>query len=404
MTPSVKLQLTKDKTIEIRLPGGGGAAGASGKGKGASDIVGVELFSDNPEGCPAVRLVYRKKHWHLAAAEFIPAPEGDMPERWDDVPKQPTWAVPKRFFAPHAALAVNSSQSAFAQGTSDAVTNAMSGALGSAPAAAAEPAAKKRFGIKHAASAAPADPSASAQQSASKADLPAAGVPVSENGRRFVLKPLAEEGLHLYASLPEFQSLWLSRLLPEGKRPTASSVQLAESALLASILAQPTLKELEGNALVIFVRRDSVSIAGYKGGAPVLFRRCPGVLGYEAMEKAVVTTLSVGEDLVEAVLNESLIDPRPALEPFVHPILAQLDLSRAYLAGKHGLTFDKALLIGLPAGAQHWSVYAEEFLKIKLIAPNPLDGLEIDKGVDVKNPNGFLVAIGAALAAAEVEL
>ena len=50
---TVKLQLTKDKTVEIRLPGGGGS-------KSATDIAGVEMFSPDCDGCPAVRLIKKK--------------------------------------------------------------------------------------------------------------------------------------------------------------------------------------------------------------------------------------------------------------------------------------------------------------------------------------------------------
>ena len=64
---------------------------------------------------------------------------------------------------------------------------------------------------------------------------------------------------------------------------------------------------------------------------------------------------------------------------------------------------DKVLLMGLPCGAEHWCRYAEEALKLHLVAPGPFDGFQIDKDVEVKNPHGHLVALGAALAASEVE-
>jgi hypothetical protein len=264
---------------------------------------------------------------------------------------------------------------------------------------------KKRFGIKR------DQPAAQPQKSAAKTEtptrkptFPAAGVPVSENGRRFVVRPMAEENFHLCASLPEFQTLWLSRLLPEGRRPTASSIQVAESALMASVFLQPEFRVADGSALAIFARRDAFYFAGYKKGEPVLWLRCPTSGGTDAMRAAVKKTLGIDEELVDSVLEESLIDPRPALEPFVRPILAQLELSLAYLASKHSLKFDHALLMGLGAGVSHWSAFAEDLLRLRLVAPDVFEGLAIDKGVDASGGAKYLVALGAAIAGAEVSL
>ena len=60
---TVKIQLTKDKAIELNLPVGGGL------GKSKSDIVGVELFSKCAQGCPAVRLLRKKDGWLVSAAD-----------------------------------------------------------------------------------------------------------------------------------------------------------------------------------------------------------------------------------------------------------------------------------------------------------------------------------------------
>ena len=396
----MKLQLTKDKTIEIKFPSGGGA-------KSAGDITGIELFAPGETGCPAVRLIRKKKGWHIAATGIIKSPARDLPIPSEDTPHQPIWEMPREFTSPHAALAANSPMATFAQSTADAVVQDMMSGL---PAQDIKSAlsektsldGKKRFGIKRDQPAAqPQKPATTPEASAHRPEFPEAGKPVSENGRRFVVRPMAEENFHLCASLPEFQTLWLSRLLPEGKRPTASSIQVSESALMASILLQPEFIAADGSALAIFARPDSTYLAGYKKGEPVLWRRCPGVGGTLAMRETVRATLGLDEELVDSVLNESLIDPRPALEPFVRPILGQLSLSLDYLAGKHGLKFDHAFLMGIGAGAAHWSAYAEESLHLKLLSPDPFEGLVVDKGVDSGNASRQLVALGAAIAGME---
>ena len=396
----MKIQLTKTKTVELNF-GGGGAK------RSKIDLTGVEMFSGNAKGCPAVRISRKKGQWILHAVGYVNAPEGELPERWDDVPRQPSWELAREFQSPAAALAVHSAMGSFGQASADAVVQEMMHGLDAVPQVTARPSepGRHRLGIKK-----PGGPSAPAPVAKSESavaarvpEFPNAGSPVSENGRRFVVRPSAEEGFHLVSSLPEFQALWLGRLLPEGKRPTAASIQLAESALMASVLAQPVFRETGGNLLAVFVRDDEIFFGGYKGGLPVLWRKCPTRGGYRAMRAAVKKTLGVDEELIDSVLEDSLIDPRPALEPFLHPVLEQLELARAYLAGKHGMNVEKVLLLGLPCGAEHWRRYAEESLKLQLVAPGPFEGIVCAKGVEIADPEAHLVALGAALAAAEAE-
>ena len=389
----VKIQLTRTKTIEI-----GGKSKSTARSK--VDLTGVELFSGESRGAPAIRLMRRKEDWHILAAGFVPPPNGELPQRWEDTPHQPIWDLPRDFQSPSAAIAVNSEMSSFGQASAEAIVREMAQGLGDTKAK-SHAAISPRLSLK--------TPQKKPEEAPPpvtpnrKPTIPPPGVPISENGRRFVVKPFAEEGFHLAASLPEFQALWLSRLLPEGHRPTASSLQVAESALMASPLLQPAFAEAKGNMLVVFVRRDAIYFAGYRKGEPVLWRRCPSVKGYEAMRSVLGKTLGVEDELINDILEDALVDPRPALEPFIHPVLQQLDLARAYLAGKHAMETGSALLLGLPYGAGHWCHMAEEAIKMKLIPAHPFEGLSLAKGVDVSDPHLHLVALGAAIAAAEVE-
>ena len=391
---AVKLQLTKTKTVELSLPSFGGGSRQKG------DVTGVELSSGRAAGCPAVRICRKKDGWHLAAAGFVPPPDGEMPTCWDEISRQPSWELPRQFQASGAALAVSSPAASFGQSSAEAIVQEMMRGEGASPSASASPAAgNRRLAIKRAAPAAPQRPVEA--QPRRRPEFPAEGEPVSENGRRFVVRPFAEEGFHISASIPEYQALWLGRLLPEGRRPTACSIQLAESALMASVSLQPEFTERGGSAVAMMFRDDAVFFAGYKKGVPALWRRCPGFHGYTAMREAVKKTLGVGDDLVDSVLEESLVDPRPALEPLMHPVMEQLELARAYLSGKHGLDVDRVILLGLPCGAVHWKRYAEETLHIQLVAPGPFEGLVVDKDAETAAPHVFLTALGAALAAAE---
>ena len=395
----VKVQLTRTKTIDINFPFRGGS-------KSHAEMSGVELFPADGATCPAVHISRKKGVWHLLAADRIPGPAGELPERWEDISRQPSWSLPREFQSPHAALAVNSIQGSFGQASAEAIVQEMM--HGPAAAEAVEPAKPaaggSRLKLKRAEAAPAPKPAAPEPQTpARRPELPAAGRAASENGRRFTLRPFGEEGFHLCASLPEYQALWTSRLLPEGRRPTASSIQLAESALMASLLAQPEFLEDKGTALAVFVRGDKIYFAGYRSGTPVLWRECPSVRGEKAMRETVKRKLGVDDELIDSVLDDALIDPRPALEPFVHPILEQLELSRAYLAGKHSMKIERVFLMGLSAGAGQWNRLAEESLHLSLLAPDPFAGFACAKGVEVSRPQDYLVALGAALAAMEVE-
>ena len=391
----MKLQLTRTKTIELSFGKGGRRASA--------DLTGVELFGGDVRGVPAVRVAYRKSAWHLLAADFIKAPDGGLPEKWEEVSRRSTWELPSAFQSPHAAIAVNSRHAVFSQATAETILQDMERGI-AASATSAMDSVKKRFALRRGEPSLEeeAKRSAAAAAGAAPKRLPAAGVPAASNGVRFAVRPLAEEGRHLEAALPEYQVLWLSRLLPEGHRPTTSSIQPTEAALMASVLAQPFFAEVGGTALVMFMLPGRVVFAGYKGGLPVLWRHCPVGGGHIAMKNAVKRGLGLDDEMVKSVLEDTLIDPRGALEPFLGPIFGELELSRAYLTGKHGMNIDRVFMMGLPVGAAHVCAFARDSFKIEMSQPGVFDGLQLPAKGEVAPDWAYLPALGAALAASGV--
>jgi len=389
----MEIQLTKTKTITI------GGNGGSKKRKPA-DVVGIDLFSGDKRGCPAVRLVEKKGVLRLMAAGFIPAPAEGLPDSWESAAKSCTWSLPAQFQAPSAALAVTSPSMFFAQTTMDAFRSDFSaGAHRSSEEGA--PVRPKRLGIRR-----EEKPAAPAPASASVPEV-TPGVPVSNGGTRFVMKPMSgSEGFVMEAGLPEFQVLWLSRLLPEGRRPTAASIQVRPAALASAIVRQPDFVRDGGSALALFVGDDEINIAGYKGGDIVLWRKCRGVGGWKSIRKSLKHGLGLDDEMLAGVLEDTLIDPRPVFEPLVAPIIDELAVSRDYLVGKLGVEPKGVLAVGLPAGARYWSAIAEERIRLKIAAPAALDGLEkseklfLGEGAVVEGAgaNAFLGAVGAALA------
>lgn len=403
----MKLQLTKDKTIDVKMPWEKPAAGGSfGHRGGPSDVTGVFLDMADSRGCPAVRLQRRKGAIQIAAAGFVPPPDGKLPTSWDDLHDQTKWSLPSAFQAPQAALAVSSPDMFIRQTTVDAL---LADEQAQDVAAAAAPT-KKKLGVRRAANPPPAQEKEKEKEKKSGAPIaaPVPFVPASHGGNRFVTAPLDEAPFILQAGMPEYQVLWLSRLLPEGHRPTACSVQVAPAALLASLLEQPEFEAAGGTAVAVFVTRTSIYFAGYRNGALLLFRECPGALGYEVMRELVKSGLGVTDDLVDSILENALIDPRPALEPLVSPVLQQLQLSLDYLAQRYDVHVDKVFLMGLSVGASYWSSFAEETIGMPFVSPSAFEGFaHLAKGVQLPNDltpgssQAYLAALGAARAAME---
>lgn len=385
----MELQLTRTKTITI----GGGA-----KRRKPADVVGIDLFGGDPRGCPAVRLTERKGTLHMTAVGFVSAPLDNLPASWEEASRSCTWSLPSAFQAPRAALAVSSPEMFFTQTTADAFrTDFSTGTHRNTDDSTDKP---KRFGVRR---------EEKAQTSTPATQLPdvAPGAPVSNGGTRFVMKPMpATESFVMEAGLPEYQVLWLSRLLPEGRRPTTSSIQVRPSALVASILRQPEFIAAHGSALALFVSATDISIAGYKDGDLVLWRTCRAVSGWNAIKAALQRGLGLDEEMIAGVLEDTLIDPRPTLEPLVAPIVDELAVSRDYLVGRLGVEAKKVFVFGLPAGIKYWNDIAEERAHLKLIAPSPFDGLSpaakafVGEGVNLTGTetNIFSAALGAALA------
>ena len=442
----MEIQLTKTKTITIGE--GGGAKKKSGRA--ALDVVGLDLFSGDKRGVPAVRLTEKKGVLHLAAVGFVPAPAAALPASWEEAAKACTWALPAHFQSPHAAIAVTSSDMFLAQTTRDAFKSDFTAGShhgDSDPAAAAGAPRAKKFSLRRdntphmrppqaeqgsaaGSSGSDASPSNAASSAASRSSSaavsrptsggvagasptgsmptpePQPGIPLSNGGTRFVMKPLADsDEFVLEAGLPEYQILWLSRLLPEGKRPTAASVQLRPSALAASVIRQPSFAS-KGASLALFLADDGARIVGYRDGDVILWRECRRAPGWIRIKAQLKKGLGLDDEAVLSVLEDTLIDPRPVLEPLVAPLLDELAVSRDYLVGKLGLEVKNALLMGLPAGGSYWSAISEDRIHLPLVAPSPFDGIDRAEklhkdeqaALDGGGANAFLGALGAALA------
>jgi len=310
-----------------------------------------------------VRLQRRKNALTLAAVGYVPDPAGSLPTNWDDLGKQPKWGLPSAFRAEHAAITVNSVD-AFTRQTS--ASSVMDG-------------------------------------------IAKDGMASSKDGMRLVYGKMADETSVIQAGLPEYQALWLNRLLPEGRRPTAVSLQTTACTLLASLAAQPDFCA-ERDEACVFVTQSAICIAGFRKGIPLLFRECSGAAGAAAMREAVKTALGIDDSMIDTVFSSNgIIDTRPALDPLLNPVLSQIELSLNYLKSRLGSDPARVFLMGDAPGCKALRSAAEGRLSLPLHMPGAFEGLELptkaaawkERYCTGDTSQIFLAALGAALAVLE---
>lgn len=386
------IQVTKTKSITI----GGGPR----KSRRHTDVVGIDMFGGDSRGFPAVRLSEKKGQIKVVASGFVPDPGKPLPTSWEEASKNPAWSLPSEFQAPHAAFAVSSPETFLVQTTLEAVKSDIANGShhGEETAVAAKP---RKFGIRREAKK-PADAEKEIPNEGAVAKIDSSeiepGKPISNGGTRFVMRPMSlSDGFVMEAGLPEYQALWLSRLLPEGKRPTVASIQPRAAAVTASILKDPGFVKNGGTGLALFINDEDCTVAGFKDGDLVLWRRCQGAPGGKTIRQALRKGLGVDDEMLDGIMADNLIDPRPVLEPVIIPIVDELAVSRDYLAGKLNLAINDAFIVGLSSGIGYWSAVFEERARIKLAECKPFDGFE-GTVPEAKDLSAFAGALGAALA------
>lgn len=393
----MKIQLTKTKTIEFSLPGGGGAGGMP------TDIVGVEVGNHHPQGCPAVRIARAKNGgWRLLAADFVPSP-GEMPAEAGTVGAV-RWSLPPAFRAPAAALVVDSPRAFARMTTLEAIAAAPVPPESAGAVASSASAAPRKLGVKRQA---PASTSETPPPPAAPAQVEAGKITVY-GGMRFMARSIGDGALVFQTGLPDCQVAWAARLLPEGRRPTARSIQTLPAALLSALLRQPGFLSDNGNGVALFVTETSAFYAGYREGRPVLFGECPGV-GARYIRSAVSDRFGIEESLVDSFLEDGFFESGDVLAPIVNPALQQLRTTLDYIMGRHRVSVSRVHLLGVRVGTSHWIQLAESVMRFPLSVPNVFEGLESLSGKDgfasctTAQSQAFVGALGAALALGEGE-
>ena len=326
----------------------------SSQHKPFADIVGLEVGAGLAEGVPAVRLRKRDGKIELLAADFLKLP-GVLPETEQDAQNKPaTWSLPSPFQAPHAALAVCSKQG-FLRHVSDT---------------GAEPPDKRLTSFR-------------TTSRISASDLPP-----------------------LEAGLPEFQAAWTARLLPEGRHPTACSIQISSAASLNGLVTAPVFAAADGTATVLFVFSGHTALAAFQNSRLVLYREHP--VGYVHLRSAVSTQMGIDITLADSVLDDTLIDPAPIIEPVLRPLFRQVEISADYLSRRRNCKVDHFFICGLPSGTRYWSSVFSHMMNFPLTVCPVFDGIERPvrqkqhtAAISTANEQLLMAAYGAARAVLE---
>lgn len=310
--------------------------GGSFFSRGVTDVVGLELGAGHAEGVPAVRLRGRGEGvTELVAAGFVKL-EDELPVSASAASKVLSWVLPRAFQAPCAALAVRSVQGV----------------------------------LRHTA------------------------VGSDDGGEvRSVSAVTFPDTLPLVASLPEYQAAWVAQLLPEGRMPTAVSIQLGASAVLNGFGRSPLYRGLQRSAIVMFVFERYTALAAYDGGGVALYREHG--LGYGHLLDAACSTMKIDVEMAAAMLGGSMIDPMPIVEPILKPLFRQVEIVADYMQRRRGVVVEHFYVAGLRFGARLWADIFVRTLNRSLMPFHPFDGL--------RKPQRYAVMV-SDIAAAEPDL
>ena len=324
----------------------------SPQSKPFTDVVGLELGAKYAQGVPAVRLQKKDGKTELVAAGFLDLP-GELPQHSTQTGEAPVWHLPRPFQAQYAALAITS------------------------------PLAFLRHASGH-------------------------GDDAPENRQfayRTVSRVIAPELPPLSAGIPEFQAEWAVRLLPEGHQPTACSLQVSPAAAINTFLTTPLFDSLSGTAVVLFVFSGHTSLAAFHESRLVLYREHP--IGYGHLREAVSSQMRIDPALADSILEDTLIDPTPMIEPVLRALFRQVEISHDYLTRRRNCQTQNFFVCGLPAGAKYWTTIFSRMLTLTLVPFQPFEGIELaarksSLPADFAANTPFLMtALGAARAVLE---
>lgn len=315
------------------------------------DVVGLEIGASLPQGVPAVRLRKKDGKTELVAAGFLDLP-GTLPQSPEDASTPPAWSLPKPFQGQYAALAVTSGLTM----------------------------------LRHAAN---ADDEADNKQFA----------------YRTASRTIASDLPPLTVRMPEFQAHWAAKLLPEGRPPTACSLQVSAAATINTFITSPRFEALSGTAVILFVFPTYSALAAFHDFRLVLYREHN--IGYGHIRDAISTHMRIEPSLTDSILEDAFIDPTPMIEPVLRTLYRQVEISYDFLTRRRNCQTQNFLICGLPSGLKYWTAIFNRTMNLTLTPFQPFDGIDLAARATVLTDDliaatpFLMTALGAAQAVLE---
>ncbi len=209
------------------------------------------------------------------------------------------------------------------------------------------------------------------------------------------------EGLSLVVGIPEYVGTWAAGLLPEGKRPTACSIQASRLASINAFAVSAAFSGTNGTALLLLVDKRVTAIVIFHEYKMILYREHS--VGSDDIGEALCRDMNLDRVTVEKILEDNLVDPTSALEPVLGPLFRQVELSTDYALRKNGCFIERFFLFGLMSGERYWVQIFKSKTGGKILPSNPLEGFRWADGA--QKPENFdelsihfVSALGAAVA------
>lgn len=345
----MKIQISSTKSVDVDF-----GALLKPRAVALKDVVGLEVGTGDPRGCPAVRVVRAGESWRVTAVGFVPEPapyraDGGHPAKW---------TLPKAFRAPAAAIAVNDGSAYVHQ-----------------------------------------SPVATGERVATEIRL--------AGGIRETSVPLGRDS-RIDAGLSDGVVQWARELLPEGAKPTTASVQVASLASVAALKASREWTEKPDVQLAMILGRGQTRVVGFRKGALALLRTCSDSIGAAEIANAAYESLALDAKTADELMDEGVVSPGAGFADMVRPFIRQLGVSRDYLTAGDASLKVTSRLYGVKSGAAIWDSISRGEIGQPLTSGGAFDGLRVDAKAEAviaecgeRGADVFLGALGAALTALE---
>jgi Tfp pilus assembly PilM family ATPase len=169
---------------------------------------------------------------------------------------------------------------------------------------------------------------------------------------------------------------------------------------MGGFAASSALAQAGGHAVALFVFAESTSLAAFQDSRLVFYRE--HAVGMDHLRDAISSQVGIEPELVDSVLEDTLIDPVPVIEPILRPLYRQIEISADYLLRRCKCQVEHFFVNGLTVGGAHWATLFKSVMNQTMTFCSPFDGIgrtgqatRLPEDVEKRAPL-LMTALGAA--------